>query len=84
MQYDESPQRTRSLESWNRAKVSIRAAGWPLPSYTVLSTHAPKLIKMCKNQCKSIKIYTNPLKSMQYHESEQRTRSQAGIEQRFL
>ena len=61
MQYDESPQRTRSLESWNRAKVSIRAAGWPLPSYTVLSTHAPKLMymKIHENQCKSIKIYTN-------------------------
>ena len=49
MQYDESPQRTRS-PAWNRAKVSIGAEGRPIPSSKI---HAPKPMKC-------VKIYENP------------------------
>ena len=43
--------------AWNRAKVSIRAAG---PILSMLSIHTPKYMKIYK-------IYENPWKSMEIH-----------------
>ena len=45
--------------AWNRAKVSIGAAGWTLPSYTVVNIHARKSMKIHENLWKSMKINEN-------------------------
>ena len=70
--------------AWNRAKVSIGAAGRILPSYTVVNIHARKSMKIYENLWKSMKIHENLWKSIENDESPQMTRSQLGIEQRFL
>ena len=60
--------------AWNQANVSVGAAGRSLLSCHWLNIHTPGWFK----------IYENLWTSMKYDESLQRTRSQPGIEQRFL
>ena len=43
--------------AWNRAKVSIGAAGLPLPMYTDVNIHAPKSMHIYENQLKSLEIH---------------------------
>ena len=53
--------------AWNRAKVSIGAAGCSLPLYTVVNIHARKSMKIHENPWKSMKICENLWKSMIIH-----------------
>ena len=66
--------------AWNRAKVSIGAAGCSLSSfkhpYPEISENPPKSMKIYGNR-------RNLWKSIENDESPQMTRSQPGIEQRF-
>ena len=70
--------------AWNRAKVSIGAAGWVLRRAEHYTPKSWKSIKSYENLWKSMEIYGKQRKSMENNESPQMTRSQPGIEQRFL
>ena len=67
--------------AWNRAKVCIGIAGCNLSAvkhpYPEIHENPPKSIEIHGNR-------TNLLKSIENDESPQMTRSQPGIEQRFL
>ena len=45
--------------AWNRAKISIGAAGCSLPLYTVVNIHARKSMKIHEKLQKSMKTYEN-------------------------
>ena len=53
-------------------------------THTVFRHPCPEIMRISENLCKSLTIYENQCKFMKYDESHQRTRSQPGIEQRFL
>ena len=69
--------------AWNRAKVSIGAAGCPLRPHKSYRHPYLEYMKIHENLGKSIEIYGKPWTSMENDESPQMTRSQPGIEQRF-
>ena len=68
---------------WNRANVSMGAKARLSRPLNIQAPKSMNVYENQKNQLKSTKNM-NPSKSMQYDEIPQRTRSQPGIEQRFL